>query len=547
MKEILGINVLVFVIVWCTILSAEAGSIQPTLRTRLGELSPVDEVSIIVTLIDQQNLHQFRSSNKKLRRSLINKALRQKADSSQKPLRQFLKRKNAKKIIPFWIFNGMAVTLRADQVEELASRPEVKNVSLDNVFSIPALPLSQPGLPEWNLDAIHAPEIWDIGYKGGGVVIASMDTGVDVQHQDLALRWRGGSNSWFDPHAEHSTPHDSHGHGTQTMGVMVGGGAGGSSIGVAPDASWIAVKLYNDAGTTTNSVFHLGFQWLLDPDGNPETDDLPDVVNGSWGFDELVNVCNTEFKADIQALKDAEIAVVFSAGNAGPLSSTSVSPANYPQSFAVGSVDENHLVANHSSRGPSTCDAGIFPQIVSPGVNIKTTDLSFGGLPDSYIDVIGTSIAAPHVSGAMALLLSVNPQLTVNQLEATLVQSANDLGDPGPDNQYGNGMLDLQAAFDLFDTFMLNVHVDGKGGGNIKSDAPGINCPGDCQGEYVDGRVITLTATAAPNSRFVGWGGDCAGKGFQCQVTMDQLKNVTGLFTSFPWPLLVPIITKQTP
>ena len=115
------------------------------------------------------------------------------------------------------------------------------------------------------------------------MVVATLDTGVDLTHPDLAGAWRGGANSWYDPNGEHpTTPVDVNGHGTWTMGVMVGGDAGGSSIGIAPDAQWIAAKIFNDRGIATTVGIHLAFQWLLDPDGNPATADAPNVVNDSW-------------------------------------------------------------------------------------------------------------------------------------------------------------------------------------------------------------------------------------------------------------------------
>ena len=118
-----------------------------------------------------------------------------------------------------------------------------------------------------------------------------MDTGVDYLHPDLAQRWRGGPNSWYDPNGEHATPYDHTGHGTQVMGIMVGGDAGGASIGVAPGARWISVKIFNDAGYSSISIIHEGFQWLMDPDGNPDTNDAPDVINNSWGYPNDAGIC----------------------------------------------------------------------------------------------------------------------------------------------------------------------------------------------------------------------------------------------------------------
>jgi subtilisin family serine protease len=552
MKKRIWIIYIALVLIGCAVSSSQAGIIQSDLQANLNDLSPEEDISVIVTLSDQVNLKQFKNKDRKLRRSNLNRALRAKADKTQKPLHDFLRKKNVRKIKPFWIFNGMAVTLRADQVAELARRPDVQSVSLDAILSLPQPLATLAAVPEWNLNAINAPDLWAKGYTGTGVVIASMDTGVDVEHPDLASRWRGGTNSWFDPYGEHpltpSTPYDVSGHGTQTMGVMVGGDAGGSAIGVAPDAEWIAVKIFNNAGEAFTSEIHFGFQWLLDPDGNSATDDLPDVVNNSWGYPSLVDQCYTEFQPDVQALKAAGVAVVFSAGNEGLFgASTSVSPANYLESFAVGSVDEQLLVAGHSSRGPSACAGTLFPEVVAPGVNVRTADLTFGGLfPDSYVPVLGTSIAAPHVSGAMALMLSVDPLLTVAELETQLTSSATDLGDLGVDNDSGYGLLDVAAAYNLFTTFSLDVLVTGKGG-SIVSAPPGVNCPGDCQGEYVDGRVVTLTAIPVSGGTFTGWSGDClaAGMDLTCQVTMDQVKNVSAEFLySFPWNMFIPIFVR---
>ncbi|MFZ5799348.1 MAG: S8 family serine peptidase [Thermodesulfobacteriota bacterium] len=447
----------------------QAGTIQPGLQARLLALPPEQEIAVIVTLTEQEDFRRFRDLGKEERRAKIGGALRARAETSQLPLREFFRKKKARDLISFWIFNGMAVTLRADQVGELADRPEVMSVRLDKILALPEPDLGLAAAPEWNLNAIRAPVLWSRGHTGSGVVVAGMDTGVDALHPDIGPRWRGGANSWYDPNGEHPTPSDLNGHGTRTMGIMVGGDAGGSAIGVAPGAQWIAVKVFNDAGKASESAIHLGFQWLLDPDGNPGTDDLPDVVNISWGLVDEVNVCDTLYQADIQALKAAEVAVVVAAGNSGSASATSLSPANYPESYSVGSVADTLLVAEDSSRGPSACDGSIFPDIAAPGVNVRTTDLTGGGtVPYSYAFVSGTSFAAPHVAGAMALLLSMAPQLSVAELEDLLRQTAVDLGDPGPDHAYGYGLLNVAAAYRRLSPFPWQLFVQPIAGQNMQ-------------------------------------------------------------------------------
>jgi bacillopeptidase F len=528
-------------------LTASAGTLHPDLQSQLGRLHPAEEISIIVTLADQQNLHQFTDRDQKMRRTKIIRALRDKADKTQKPLREFLLNKHVRKITPFWIFNGMAVTLRADQVSELVARPEIGSLRLDTTLTLPEpSPATTSGPAEWNLSAVNAPYLWELGFTGSGVVIASMDTGVDVLHPDIGPQWRGGANSWYDPNGEHeTTPYDADGHGTGVMGIMVGGDAGGTAIGVAPGAQWIAVKIFNDAGVAGYSGIHAGFQWLLDPDNNAETDDAPDLVNNSWGFKDNPGECLTEFLPDIQVLIAAGIGVVFSAGNGGPNDATSVSPANYPESFAAGAVDQTRTITSFSARGPSACPGGIFPDVVAPGDTIRTADLTLQGTsPDPYATVTGTSFAAPHVAGAMALLRSARPDLSIAELEVLLAASAVDLGEPGPDNEYGNGLVDVAAAAHVvFDIYPLTVQITGKGRGSVTSDPPGIACPGDCAKESIAGTGVTLTAVPAADSTFTGWSGACGGKETTCQLTMDQAQDVSAGFYSFPWSLFVPART----
>jgi serine protease AprX len=434
---------------------AQAQVIDPELQATLDQLAPDDPVDVLVILTDQVDIKNVKDKNKDKTKSALRTALitelKDKKDKTQKAIKDLLKGK-AIKVTSLWIINGLAVTAAKSVILDLAGEPGVESIRLDGVIvlsaAISANSGSPAGTPEWNLDIIRAPELWNLGFAGQGMVVAIMDTGVDADHDDLAPRWRGGSNSWYDPNGEHATPYDPDGHGTQVMGVMVGGDATGTAIGVAPEAQWIAVKMFSDAGSAAYSVIHLGFQWLLDPDDNAQTNDTPDVINNSWGYGQRVNACFTEFQPDIQVLKTAEVAVVSAAGNNGPGASTSESPANYAESFAVGAVDDILDIAPDSSRGPSACDGTPYPEVVAPGVGIKTDNTTYGGaFPTEYTYVRGTSAAAPHVSAAMALLLSAFPWASVSDLEAALKDTALDLGAAGADNDSGYGFIDLVESY----------------------------------------------------------------------------------------------------
>jgi subtilisin family serine protease len=420
-----------------------------------------DLAAVTVVLKAQADVSAIKATTRRGRLGAVEHALRTVASSTQKDLIDLLTVRKGQglvaKFVPLWILNGIEVVATPDVIAELATRSEVRQIQPDLTFQAPQAVASETttaSTAEANLARIDAPALWDIGYRGQGVVVANMDTGVDVTHPDLAGRWRGGSNSWYDPNGEHpTTPTDVNGHGTWTMGVMVAGDAGGTSIGVAPEARWIGVKIFNDHGTATSSGIHMGFQWLLDPDGNPTTADAPNVVNDSWTM--ATSGCNLDFQLELRNLRAAGILPVFAAGNDGPNSGTSASPANNPEAFAVGGTDASDVIDPASSRGPSACGQPVYPQLVAPGVGVRTTDL-YG----SYAYETGTSIAAPHVSGALALLLDAFPALSADRQAAALESGALDLGAMGPDDSYGYGRLDVLAAYDSVATepdFTLTV------------------------------------------------------------------------------------------
>jgi len=419
------------------------GVLGPEVAALLASLPPGDVTTVVVTLRERADLAGVQRAPHTARLRGTIKALQAKANASQVPIRTQLRALTAQgkvaRTTPLWISNAISVTATAQVIQDLSARSDVASITPDQVPVVPTL-----GTPEPNLTKVNAPALWDLGHTGQGVVVASLDTGVDVSHPDLAGRWRGGANSWYDPYGQHpSTPTDLSGHGTATTGAMVGGDAGGTSIGMAPGATWIAAKIFNDAGGATATAIHQAFQWALDPDHDPNTPDAPQVVNGSWSIGAGPG-CDLSFQPDLQALRAAGILPVFAAGNYGSGGSTSVSPANYPEALAVGAVNNNDLIYSASSRGPSTCGGRtrMFPDLVAPGVNIRTTDRY--GL---YQTASGTSMSAPHAAGALALLLGAIPGLSADQAQAALAGTAVDLGPAGPDPGYGNGRVDVRAAY----------------------------------------------------------------------------------------------------
>ncbi|MEM3101709.1 MAG: S8 family serine peptidase [Candidatus Nitrosotenuis sp.] len=346
---------------------------------------------------------------------------------------------NVSDVKSFWIINAIAMKATPSVIEEVAGRADVDYVKLDEMRTIPPVTIGErEGIQaiEWNINRVRAPEVWAMGYKGTGVVVGSIDTGVDVTHPALSSRYRGGSNSWYDAVNGQANPYDDNGHGTHTIGTMVGDDGGTNQIGVAPGAKFISAKACSGGGSCADSWLLSAGQWIMDPDGNPATPDYPVVVNNSWGGGE----CDPWYRTMVTNWRAGGLFPSFSAGNSGPDVGTIGSPGDYPESFAVGATDSSDTIAWFSSRGPS-CYGEIKPEVTAPGVNIRSSVP--GG---SYQSWQGTSMAAPHVSGCVALLKQIDPNLTVDSLENILESTAVDLGPAGKDNDYGSGRIDCYEA-----------------------------------------------------------------------------------------------------
>ena len=421
------------------------------LEAALQAAGPSGEVPILVHLPAQSDAASLprgdRLSHTQLleQRSLVVRTLKE-SFAAHGPLAQLLQDRGATGVEPLWIAGAVAARATPTLVRELQRTLGRGRIELDRAvqFAPPRAARGAP-VPRWNLAAIHAPELWGRGLRGQGVVVANMDTGVDLLHPALRARWRGGAKSWFDPFGNTRKPYDVIGHGTQAMGILAGGGPAGIAIGVAPHARWIAAKIFDDTGASTVSVIHRAFQWLLDPGGKGHAQDAPDVISVSWDLG-AVNGCDLTFAPDLRALRAAGIVVVFAAGNSGPQALSSESPANEGGLLSVGAIDARLAIAPFSSRGPSACTGAIYPDLVAPGVDVQTADVSLRGAP-SYAVVSGTSFAAPHVAGVAALLLGAFPHAAPAEVEAALRSSATRLGPGDADNVFGNGLVDAQAAW----------------------------------------------------------------------------------------------------
>lgn len=454
---------------------------------------------------EKQSKKQKLSSVKSLhaKRSAIVSALRTKAIETQQNVKDLLKKersaKRVKEYESYYIVNALAITGTKETVEKLAKLPEVKSIIPNGVQKLsPIVPNSEkaevgthvimeedtdPNV-EWNISHIGAPKVWEKGIDGTGTVVASIDSGVDWRHPALQTKYRGynpetptkGSHefNWYDPVYKIGEPVDSVGHGTHTMGTIVGQGPDGKNkIGVAPGAKWISVRAFTSDGGEDRHILAAG-EWVLAPkdkDGQPHPEMAPDVINNSWGGNPEYNEW---FRPMVQAWINAGIVPVFSAGNSSIFTAngpgTISAPGNYPEAIAVGATDSADKIASFSFRGPSPYGE-IKPDLTAPGVSIRSSTPR-GNYEGGWN---GTSMAAPHVSGAVLLLHQLNSQLTVEQLKELLKFTSTPRTDEQyketPNHAYGHGVLNVEAAVNSVMNGLGEIH------GQIMKDGTDLEPP----------------------------------------------------------------------
>ncbi|HPL03981.1 MAG TPA: S8 family peptidase [Bacteroidales bacterium] len=323
------------------------------------------------------------------------------------------------------------------------------------------------GGTEPGLKAINAHKLWEMGYTGRNILFLSMDTGVHATHPAISDNFAGNyfplSQCWYGIRNPKPVDNAGSSHGTHTTGTVLGlDRVANDTIGVAFNAKWIASDpvASGDSDLLTPEDFMAVFDWVLNPDGDETTsDDVPRVINNSWGYNYNLaldfGACDLPEAEILVTIETAGICSPFSAGNEGPGAGTTGFPAmlayNIVNPMSIGAVNGNSEtlpIADFSSRGPSPCveEEGrikIKPEVVAPGVYVRSASGT-----DSYSYLQGTSMACPHVSGALLLLAEAFPMASAYELKLAIYETASDLGEEGEDNVYGNGMIDVLSAFE---------------------------------------------------------------------------------------------------
>lgn len=424
------------------------------------------EAEFFVVLRDQADVSPARRlRSKEAKGRYVFETLRGRAESAQRGIRAWLDGRGVE-YRPYWIRNAVLVTGDLEVLLDIAEHPDVAEIRPNRTANY--IDLVQRGTPdagngtaavEWNLVQVQADRVWgELGVAGSGIVVMGNDTGVQWDHPALKGHYRGWNGAaadhnynWCDPRGTYpSAPGDNHGHGTHTMGTMVGDDGGANKIGVAPGAKWIACK-----GCASTSCYDSDllacFQWALAPTdlsgGNPDPAKAPHVMNNSWGGGGGDDWCYSA----IQTLVDAGIYMSFSAGNSGSGCSTHGSPGDYDTVTSTGAVAQGGAIASFSSRGPSRMTPVVpKPNVVAPGVNIRSS------VPGNAYQSgwNGTSMAAPHTSALVALLWSADASLIgdIAQTRSVIEQSARPTEDgqcsaaARPNAVYGWGEIDCYAA-----------------------------------------------------------------------------------------------------
>jgi len=410
---------------------AAPGRLEPELVAYLAG-APGGQGPFLILLAEQADLRGAPLITARTARvTYVYEALRATADRTQAGLRADLAAWGVD-YHPFYIVNAIRVTGDLALARRVAGRPEVARLipdpAFDGIDDPPAGPAGPPAVDgvEWNVARVHAPDVWALGHTGQGIVVGSVDTGVEYTHPALVNQYRGNlgggsfdhNYNWYEPDGTSVEPYDPNSHGTHTTGTMVGDDGGANQVGVAPGAQWIACKADSN-GVWQASKYIACWEWMLAPTdlngANPNPALAAHVVNNSWSCPEEEGCDPDTLLPAAQALYAAGIAIAKSGGNAGSACQTITNPGQYSELLATGAFNSSDVIASFSSRGPSIyqSETRVKPDIAAPGSSVRSAIP--GG---AYGSKSGTSMASPHTAGVIALLWSAEPAL-VGDMEST--------------------------------------------------------------------------------------------------------------------------------
>jgi subtilisin family serine protease len=442
------------------------------------------QAEFLVVLADQADLSgASRLQTKEEKGRFVYHALWNKAQDTQKSLLSWLvaarvEHRSYYLVNMIWVRGNLDVAMSIAAREDVArieGNPEIHNNIEERV---PADQTSQqPDAIEPGITNTRAPEVWALGYTGQGVVLAGADTGYRWTHVAIKPHYRGWNGTtashdynWHDSihtgggscGANSLQPCDDDGHGTHTMGTATGDDGAGNQVGMAPGAKWIGCRNM-DQGDGTPARYIECMEFFLAPypvSGTPAQGDpskAPHITTNSWGCPPSEGCSPASLQQAVEAQRAAGIMMVVAAGNAGSgCSSVNEPPAIYDANYSIGAFSSStNIIASFSSRGPVTIDGSnrLKPDISAPGVSVRS---SYGSGDTVFTSLSGTSMATPHVAGAVALLWSAQPGIRGNvsfaeqilNAAAVHVSSTACSSSGVPNNTYGYGRLDIKAAVD---------------------------------------------------------------------------------------------------
>ncbi|MFC1595658.1 S8 family serine peptidase [Candidatus Margulisiibacteriota bacterium] len=431
---------------------AEA-SITPAFNQRLAVSSGGEHITAMVWLKESLSNKIYQKGILRPSAASFKLAARQSQQSIIEILQNARQTSEVSEYESFWIVNAIKVTASSAFFESIANRDDIKKIDLDHKIHLPKPVEGQittakqliPAATQSNLSQISVDTVWN-NYRvnstqllGSSIKVAIIDTGIDYNHtllsSNIVAQYDFAENDAdaFD---------DTSGHGTHVAGIV----AAGDGIGVAPSASLLIARVFDDNDVGEISDLSSAAQWSIDNGAR--------VINMSLG--EETPGANTDMLSIINNIYNMGIVPVAAIGNQGPGDATTTSPGNCPNAIGVGAVDGSNTIASFSSRGPISWDGTSYtkPDVSGPGVSIYSTKPAY---QSNYGVLSGTSQATPHVAGVIALMLQANSTLGNSEIKQILKNTADDLGNPGEDNIYGSGVINAIDALYLTDQSLPQV------------------------------------------------------------------------------------------